>query len=684
MNRLSKEISPYLLQHAHNPVDWYPWGEEAFARARQENKPIFLSIGYATCHWCHVMEGDSFEKEDVAAILNQHFVPVKVDREERPDVDAIYMRAVQAMNQRGGWPLSAALTPEGKPFWGGTFFPREQFKMILGRLADVWKSKQQDIEDSAFELMEHLKMVEDEVSQEKEIDARSLKGFLERELKAYDSEWGGFGGAPKFPPAMALMALMRISRRQKEDRTLAAVLGTLDNMARGGMRDHVGGGFHRYSVDETWLVPHFEKMLYDNALLTLAYAEAYQITRSEDYRDVVASTLHYIMHDMQSPEGGYYSAEDADSEKTEGKFYVWTLDELKRIFNAEEFEQFCEYFDVKEEGNFHIDRRVEELEEAAGLKAVQKANILHQQKRPKLATHADPIYLQLIEKLQKVREKRVRPLRDDKILAAWNGLMIAAMAKSFKVFGEYAWLQSAQRAAHFVLNSMRKDGRLQRSHRAGQTRFNAYLEDYAGMVFGLIELYEASFDPQWLRAAMELQSKQDELFWDESGGAYFDHDGEDGTVLLRGKDFLDNATPAGNSLSTWNLLRLSAMSGSLEREARAEQILRKTSDLMQRYPGSFPMMMVALDWITGQHWELVVATDHPDKDLVWPDLCPGFSPHAVFLKADESLADLCPNLSGKGTRSGRTLYYLCEKGSCQQPTTDAEVVRRMLQDSSYS
>jgi uncharacterized protein YyaL (SSP411 family) len=680
MNRLSQEISPYLLQHAHNPVDWYPWGEEAFARARQDNKPIFLSIGYATCHWCHVMEGDSFEKEDVAAILNQYFVPVKVDREERPDVDAIYMRAVQAMNQRGGWPLSAALTPEGKPFWGGTFFPREQFKQILGRLAEVWKNKQQDIEDSAFELMEHLKLVEDEVNQEKEFDAKPLKGFLERELKAYDPEWGGFGGAPKFPPAMALLAMMRIARHHKEDRALAAVVGTLDGMARGGMRDHVGGGFHRYSVDETWLVPHFEKMLYDNALLTLAYAEGYQITRNDDYRDVVATTLHYVMHDMQGPEGGYYSAEDADSEKTEGKFYVWTLDELKKIFTAEELEQFREYFDVKEEGNFHIDRRVEELEEAAGLKAVQKANILHQQKKPRLATHADPIYLQLIEKLQKVREKRVRPLRDDKVLAAWNGLMIGAMAKAHKVFGEYAWLQSAQKAAHFVLNNMRRDGRLQRSHRAGQTRYHAYLEDYAGMIFGLIELYEASFDAQWLRAAIELQNKQDELFWDEDGGAYFDHDGEDGTVLLRGKDFLDNATPAGNSLSAWNILRLSAMSGSLEREAKAEQILRKTADLMQRFPGSFPMMMVALDWISEQHWEVVIATDHPDKDLAWPDLSSTYTPHAVFLKADESLADLCPNLSGKGTRNGRTLYYLCEKGSCQQPTDDAELVHRMLRD----
>jgi uncharacterized protein YyaL (SSP411 family) len=422
-------------------------------------------------------------------------------------------------------------------------------------------------------------------------------------------------------------------------------------------------------------------MLYDNALLTLAYAEGYQITRSDDYRDVVATTLHYVMHDMQGPEGGYYSAEDADSEKTEGKFYVWSMDELKQIFNAEELEQFRGYFDVKDAGNFHVDQRVEELEQAAGLKAVQKANILHQQKRPRLATLADPTYRQLIEKLQKVREKRVRPLRDDKILAAWNGLMIGAMAKAHKVFGEYAWLQSAQRAADFVLTHMRNNGRLRRSHRAGQTRFNAYLEDYAGMIFGLIELYEASFDSKWLRAAIELQNKQDELFWDEMGGAYFDHDGEDGTVLLRGKDFLDNATPAGNSLSAWNILRLSAMSGSLERESKAEQILRKTADLMQRFPGSFPMMMLALDWISGQHWEVVIASEDPDKDLSWPELSPTFTPHAVFLKADESLADLCPNLSDKDTRGGRTLYYLCEKGRCQQPTDDAELVRSMLRDS---
>lgn len=680
MNRLSKEISPYLLQHAHNPVDWYPWGEEAFVAARAANKPIFLSIGYATCHWCHVMEGDSFEKDDVAAVLNQHFIAVKVDREERPDVDAIYMRAIQAMNQRGGWPLSAALTPEGKPFWGGTFFPREQFKQILGRLSEVWKTKQLDIEDSAFELMEHLKLVEEQISQEGAIDPQPLKGFVERELKAYDPEWGGFGGAPKFPPAMALLALMRIARTQKDDRALAAVIGSLDGMARGGMRDHVGGGFHRYSVDATWLVPHFEKMLYDNALLTLAYAEGFQITRSNEYRDVVQTTLNYVIRDMQGPAGGYFSAEDADSEKTEGKFYVWSLAELRSILSAEELSALRGYFAVEDDGNFQIDRRVEELEEAAGLKAVQKANILHQQKVDRLATLDDPVYKQLVEKLLAVRSKRVRPLRDDKVLASWNGLMIAAMAKSYKVFGEKSWLLSAEKAADFVLTKMRKDGRLQRSHREGQTRYNAFLEDYAGMIFGLLELYEASFDPRWMRTAVELQALQDELFHDQESGAYFDHDGEDGTILLRSKDFLDNATPAGNSLSAWNLVRLSAMTGVLAYEEKAGQILRKAADLMQRFPGSFPMLMLPLNWISGQHWEVVVATGHPENDLHWPQLSPDYAPHAVFMRADESLFDICPALDGKGTKDGQTLYYLCEKGACQQPTDDAESVRRMLKE----
>ena len=679
MNRLSKEISPYLLQHAHNPVDWYPWGEEAFAAARKENKPIFLSIGYATCHWCHVMEGDSFEKTDVAAILNEYFVPVKVDREERPDVDSIYMRAVQAMNQRGGWPLSVILTPDGKPFWGGTFFPREQFKQILGRLAEVWKTKQQDLEDSAFELMEHLKMAEDEISQETNFDSRPLKAFKERELKAYDSEWGGFGGAPKFPPAMALMALMRVARSQEDDLALAAVIGTFDGMARGGMRDHVGGGFHRYSVDETWLVPHFEKMLYDNALLTLAYCEAFQITRSNEYKDVVETTLAYIMRDMQSPAGGYYSAEDADSEKAEGKFYVWTVDELKEVLTSEELTALKKYFPIEDAGNFHVDSRVEELEAAAGLKAVHHANILHQQKVPHLATRENAEYRHLVDKLLAQRSKRIRPLRDDKVLAAWNGLMIGAMAKAHKVFGEKAWLASAEQAADFILKNMRKQSRLMRSHRAGETRFNAYLEDYAGMIFGLIELYEASFDGRWIRAAVELQNTQDSLFWDELNGAYFDHDGEDGTVLLRGKDFMDNATPAGNSLSAWNLLRLSAATGDLAREAKTEVILRKTADLMQRFPGSFPIMIVALDWISGQRWECVVATKNKE-DLTWPKLSPDFVPNAVFLRADESLVDICPPLEGKGPLADKTLYYLCEKGRCQQPTDDAESVRRVLRD----
>ena len=677
MNRLGKEISPYLLQHAHNPVDWFPWGEEALAQARAENKPIFLSIGYATCHWCHVMEGDSFEQEDVATLLNQHFIAIKVDREERPDIDSLYMKAVQAMDQRGGWPLSVMLTPQGQPFWGGTFFPRAQFKQVLQRLATLWQTKQADIEDGAFELIEHLRMAESRLSTEEDFHSHTLQAFMQKELASYDHEWGGFGSAPKFPPAMAILGLLRCYRRFHDEKALSAVVGTLDSMARGGMRDHVGGGFHRYSVDQTWLVPHFEKMLYDNGLLTLAYSEAYQITRSNEYHDVVATTLNYVLRDMQSPEGGYYSAEDADSEKTEGKFYVWTDSELRASLSDHEYSALTHYFAIQPGGNFKIDRQVEELEAAAGLKALQHANILHQQKRLQLATMEDSQYKNLLDKLLNLRAKRIRPLLDDKILTAWNGLMIGAMAKAYRVFGEESWRKSAERAADFILTHLKQGPRLYRSHRQGETRYNAYLEDYAGLIFGLLELYQATFAARWLRAAVELQTTQDQIFWDAAEAGYFDTDGEDGTVLLRSKDFMDNATPAGNNLSAWNLIRLSALCSHSGWQTQAQQILRKTSSLMQRFPGSFPMLMLPLDWTTTSHKELVVATKTPD-DLRWPALCPGFAPTAIFMLADPELEDLCPNLVGKSSPDGATRYYLCEQGSCQPASTDLVAIQRSL------
>ena len=677
MNRLAQEISPYLLQHQHNPVDWYPWGQEALARAKAENKPIFLSIGYATCHWCHVMEGDSFEKEDVAAILNQHFVAIKVDREERPDVDSLYMKAVQAMNQRGGWPLSVMLTPEGRPFWGGTFFPREQFKDILQQIAQLWRQRRSDIDDSAAEITAHIEHISSQSAAPQAIDEQVLATFTQHELRSYDSEWGGFGGAPKFPPAMALMALLRQYKSQGNPQILAAIRGTLDGMARGGMRDHVGGGFHRYSVDETWLVPHFEKMLYDNALLTLAYSEAYQITHDASYADVVHSTLTYVLRDMQSAEGGFYSAEDADSEKTEGKFYVWTTDELLKRLSPDEWQTFQQYFSVEKEGNFTIDRRVEELEEAAGLKAVRFANILHHQKKAQIPLATEDRYAVLLQKLARLRDERVRPLLDDKILCFWNGLMIAACARAHRVFGHASYREAATRAADFVLKSLRKEGRLLRSYRAGQARFSAYLEDYAGLIYGLIELYQASFESRWLQEAFTLQAEQDRLFWDESEGAYFETDGQDPTLILRSKEMGDNAVPSGNSLSAINLLQLSALAGDLNLETKAKKIISRSSELLKKFPQALPMLLLAVDRMAHPSQELIVSAD-PSQPLVWPDLCPLFTPHLVVLRYDQDLEKYCPTLKGKVAKLGQTVYYLCEKGSCQQPTTDHEEFLHML------
>ena len=677
MNRLGSEISPYLLQHAHNPVDWFPWGQEAFAKARMEGKPVFLSIGYSSCHWCHVMEGDSFEKDDVAAILNDHFVAIKVDREERPDVDSLYMKAVNAMNQPGGWPLSVVLTPEGKPFWGGTFFPREQFKQILSKLAGLWKTHATDIEEGAAELLGHIRSIGANHGTAQGYDAIILRTFLTRQLESYDPEWGGFGGAPKFPHAMNLLALMRVYRATGDKRALDAVTGTLDGLARGGIRDHVGGGFHRYAVDETWLVPHFEKMLYDNALLTYAYSEAFQVTRSDAYRDVVRSTLAYVMRDMQLPEGGYCSAEDADSEKTEGKFYLWTGEQLRATLGADGFATMQKYFAVAEDGNFHVERRVEELETAAGLQFIQKGNILHQQKAKDLVTDRDPVYREILAQLWTQRALRARPLRDDKVITFWNGLMIGAMAKAHKVFGEPLWRESASRSADFVLRFMLENGRLLRCRRQGQNRVNAFMEDYAGMIFGLIELYEATFEPRFIKAAIHLQESQDRWFWDQHFGGYFESDGEDASLLLRTKEFPDHATPTGNSLSAWNLLRLAAFTTRKPWEDQAQVILNTCATSMQKFPEAFPMLMLSIDWLQQPHFEYVIATDDAAA-LRWPELCPDFAGHVVFMQAHAELIELCPQMQGKIGKNSQTVYYLCQQGRCQRPTPDANAIHETL------
>lgn len=676
MNRLSQEISPYLLQHQHNPVDWYPWGAEALEKARREDKPIFLSIGYATCHWCHVMEGDSFEKEDVAAVLNRHYVAIKVDREERPDIDAIYMKAVQAMNQRGGWPLSVMLTPDGKPFWGGTFFPREQFKDILEQIAQIWLKRRADIDDNAAELNAHLAQLSQRFKSPEHVDLQPIESFTANELAAFDPEWGGFGGAPKFPPSMALLTLMRQQQRQPDPALLQAIEGTLDGMARGGMRDHVGGGFHRYSVDETWLLPHFEKMLYDNALLTIAYSEAYQLTKKEDYREVVATTIDYILRDMQSPEGGFYAAEDADSEKTEGKFYVWKMEELRDRLSPSELQLALKYFELKENGNFTIDRRVEELEAAAGLKAVHAANILHHQKAQALPSRRDPEYKALLDKLFALRSERVRPGLDDKILCAWNGLMIGALSKAHQTFGEARFLQAAETAASFILKNLRSEGKLLRSYRQGSARHAAYLEDYSSLIFGLIELYQASFEARWLEEALALQAQQDFLFWDENDGSYFETDGSDKTLLMRSKEWGDHATPSGNSLSAYNLFRLGGLTGTGSWSEKGEKILERSAGILNKYPAMLTMMLVALDFARSQSSELVISSQDRSR-FAWPQLYPAFSPHTVFLRAEKRLLASCPSLLGKVEASDPS-YFFCEKGSCRRPVFDHQEALQQL------
>ncbi len=655
-NHLAAETSPYLLQHAHNPVDWFPWGEAAFRKAAAEGKPIFLSIGYSTCHWCHVMEGDSFEKEDVAEILNKHFVAIKVDREERPDVDAYYMKAVQAMNQRGGWPLSAVLTDEGKPFWGGTFYPREQFKAILLRIREIWEANHLDVKDRAFELGEHLKIREADLFQPAAaIDHKAVEAFLRGKAESFDPRYGGFGAAPKFPPAMALLLLLR------EPRYKEIVRKTLGGMARGGMRDHVGGGFHRYSVDEKWMVPHFEKMLYDNALLTLAYTEAFALSGSPEDKRVVETTLDYILRDMTGPEGGFYSAEDADSEKTEGKFYVWGTDDLEPALLAE----VQKYFEFRPEGNFEISRQVEEMEAAAGLKAVRNANILHHIGKDVLPE--GEAYESLLAELLARRSKRVRPGLDDKIIAGWNGLMIAALARAGRVLQDPRYTEAARRSWSFLSEKMVQDETLLRSYRAGKAKQPAFLEDYAALIWGLIELYQTTLEPAWLEAAVAWQARQDQLFWDHETGGYFDDQGADHHLPHRGKDYMDAATPSGNGLSAYNLARLFKLTGDTKLLEASRTLLKQAGELMGRFPGNFPMLHLALSELHTP--SLVIAG--PLEPAVLKAVPSSFA----WVQYASELEKLCPVLKGKAPAAGaKTLFYRCEGETCQRPLTELSAV----------
>jgi uncharacterized protein YyaL (SSP411 family) len=680
-NRLLQETSPYLRQHAHNPVDWYPWGPEALEKARQLDRPIFLSIGYSACHWCHVMEHESFEDEEVARLLNEHFVPIKVDREERPDLDQIYMTAVQILNNgQGGWPMSMFLTPDLKPFTGGTYFPPEDrygrpgFKRVLRTVADWWKDRRNDINEAAGQITGYLQQAGQLRPEDGPLDESLLRGAVSALAGLYDPQFGGFGRAPKFPHPMDLRLLLRVWKRFDDGSALEMARHTLERMAMGGIYDHLGGGFARYSTDARWLVPHFEKMLYDNALLVPAYLEAFQITGSSGYTETVRETLDWVLREMTSPEGPFYSTLDADSEGEEGKFYVWPEDEIEQVLGKEDAVLFNAVYGVEPGGNWerhNILHRTKTWSQCARLFGLEE---------PKLREVLDRCRNKLLE----ARSRRVRPGRDDKMLTSWNGLMIAALAQAGAVLDEPRYRDAAVKAANFMVSRMRTpDRRLLHSYSSGsEPRFNGYLEDYAYLADGLVTLYESTFEPRWLQAAVDLAGAMIEQFWDPAeGGFYFtgkDHE----ALIARTKDIHDNATPSGNSVAVLALLRLARLTGRSDFQDKAEATLRLHRRMLTEHPAVAGQMLLALDFHLGpvQEWALVGDPTADDTRRAVRALHRTFLPDRVLaLKrpGDASSDELIPLLAGKDA-AGAVTGYLCRNFTCQAPLVGAEAIEAAL------
>jgi uncharacterized protein YyaL (SSP411 family) len=678
-NRLIHETSPYLRQHAHNPVDWYPWGAEALERARQLDRPIFLSIGYSACHWCHVMEHESFENEEIAKVLNDHFVSIKVDREERPDLDQIYMASVQMLTGAGGWPMSVFLTPDLKPFTGGTYFPpddrygRPGFKRLLLHIAEVWHSRRAEVEEAASQITGHLRDFGQLEKEEGTLDASLLQQALNGLARAFDSRYGGFGQAPKFPHPMDLRVLLRCWRRFNDPHALEMVRITLDHMAMGGIYDHLGGGFARYSTDERWLVPHFEKMLYDNALLVPCYLETFQATGEPFYREIAEETLGWVLREMTSPDGPFYSTLDADSEGEEGKFYVWTEAEIGQVLGKDEADLFSEVYGVEPEGNWehgkNILHRVKTFAQYARLHGLSEAD---------LRNRIDPSRRKLFE----VRSKRVWPGRDEKALTSWNGLMIGALAQAAQVLDRRDYAAAAARAADFLLTRMRgSDGRLLRTWSAGsEPKLNAYLEDYSFLLDGLVSLYEATFAPRWIEAALELAEVMIDQFWDAADGGFFYTGRAHEALIARGKDPHDNAIPSGNSMAVTALLRLVKLTGRMDLQEKAETTLRLYRGLLAAHPLAAGQMLLALDFSLGPVQEIAIVGDPATEDTrrVLRLLAGSYQPHRVLaLKAtggdEKKLDELLPLLAGK-TSQGPVSVYVCQNFTCRAPLVGMEAV----------
>jgi uncharacterized protein YyaL (SSP411 family) len=675
-NRLANETSPYLLQHANNPVDWYAWGEEALAKARTEDKPIMLSIGYSACHWCHVMEHESFENPEIARLMNELFVNIKVDREERPDLDSIYMSAVQAISGHGGWPMTVFLTPDGAPFYGGTYYPPEDrgqmpgFPRVLKSIAEAYRTRRSDIDQTAEQLRGML---------QRQV-APSASGFLEPGLldqavrallPQFDMQEGGLGGAPKFPQPMALEFLMRSYRRSGRREVLEPVELTLDKMAQGGIYDDLGGGFHRYSVDAVWLVPHFEKMLYDNALLARVYLQAYQVTNKPLYRRVVEETLGYVEREMTDPRGGFYSTQDADSEGEEGKFFIWTPEEVKEILGEEDGRLFCAYFDVTEHGNFehrnilHVSAPLDVVAGRLGVASERLQSAIDRGRRA----------------LFEARERRVKPGRDEKVLTAWNGLMLRAFAEAAAAFDRDDYRETAVKNAEFVVASLRQDGKLLRTWKDGRAKLPGYLEDYACYVDALISLYEATFDARWLQEARRIADVMLDQFTDEERGGFFDTGKDHEQLVSRPKDVFDNATPSGNSVAAEALLRLALLSGEQRYREAAESVLRLLGVLAAQHPSAFGRLLCALDFYLGKPKEIAIigALDASDTRALARTVFERFLPNKVVAAAAPGATppDI-PLLADRPSRDGKATAYVCENYTCQAPVTTPQELAAQL------
>ena len=681
-NHLAHETSPYLLQHQNNPVNWYPWGPEAHARAREENKPIFLSIGYSACHWCHVMEHESFESAAIAKILNEKFVAVKVDREERPDLDQIYMNVTQMMTGRGGWPMSVFLTPGLKPFYAGTYFPPTArggmpgFDQVLLAVDDAWKNRREHAEDMSDQLVAELKKAEQAAASAdvSELTRELIDGAVSHLTRSFDSTWGGFGGAPKFPHPMDLQLLLRHWHRTGKQPSLDMVKKTLDRMAAGGIYDHLGGGFARYSVDARWLVPHFEKMLYDNALLAATYAEAYQATGDGEYARVARETIDYILRDMTDPLGGFYSTEDADSEGEEGKFYVWTPDEIDAILGEEAGAVFGRVYDVTDGGNFeghnilNLSKTLAQSAMVLGMAEGELRNLLASSRK----------------KLFAEREKRVHPAKDDKVLVSWNGLMIDALARAGAALGEPRYTDAAAKAADFIHGTLRRpDGRLLHTWRHGVAKLDAYLDDYACLANSLISLYEATFDASRLVEAVRLADLVLAYFADKKNGGFFYTADDHEQLIARNKEVADSSTPAASAMAATVLVRLAKLTGEEKYRSAGETSLAVGVGFMRQAPTAMGQSLVALDFHLGPTYELVLAGGFATAEAVaaLAGLRRQFFPNRVLASANpgESPPELlAPLLAGKSADGNEPTLFVCEGFTCQAPVVGAAAITAKL------